>query len=75
MDPIPLEEEFPLLAASLMKIANHAHPTVYAVNFDPAGSTIFKRDRSVKRVGVMSPNDLCHCGSNVKFKKCHGKNT
>lgn len=19
------------------------------------------------------PNELCHCGSNIKFKKCHGK--
>lgn len=27
--------------------------------------------RSIMR-GVQGPNELCYCGSNTKFKKCHG---
>lgn len=44
--------------------------TRFGINFateKPVESIITERGRKIK------PNELCPCGSNVKFKKCHGK--
>jgi uncharacterized protein len=34
--------------------------------------TIGPRVQTLRAVATPGRNDLCHCGSGKKFKKCHG---
>lgn len=71
-DPVPVEIEFPELAAALVQIANGNHPMVRGLDISAREVRIRLKNGSM-RVRRRAPNDPCPCGSGKKFKKCCGK--
>lgn len=69
----PLESTDPILAENIRQIVRGEHPTVQTLYFNPGGFMLCKKDGSRIIRRLAGRNDLCPCGSKLKFKRCCGK--
>lgn len=70
-NPIPLDVEDPELGEMLAGVCKYnskrAKKDRIVVDFETGN--VYKKTRKAVKVGR---NDPCPCGSNKKYKKCHG---
>ena len=69
-DPAPLEHTHPGLAEHLRLIANGEHPAVISMDMGGYGQRRGYRMRQLPK--PPGRNEPCHCGSGLKYKRCHG---
>lgn len=70
--PLPLEQTDPELAEHIRQVANKEHPVVKVIYGDMRMIALVNHKNQVKRI-IPERNEQCFCGSEKKFKKCHGK--
>ena len=67
---VPLENEDPWLGEQLQLVCAGKHPTVKKVFIDTDEVYLIPKPIKIEKLGR---NDPCYCGSNKKFKHCHGR--
>jgi hypothetical protein len=61
-----------IISVGDFSITNHQGKTCFSFRVPSQGTVDFVKEFNTRLRGAVGPNDWCPCGSNVKFKKCHG---
>lgn len=85
--PPRFEDEYPELAETFRQVSNKEHPHILGIRIEETVTAIrvkvvnngmpekkwFGKYKPKIEASIPGRNDPCHCGSGLKFKKCHGK--